>query len=126
MSYCGVVPSEHSSGGPGQAKRGRITKTGNAHLRRVLGESAWHYATTKPRVGKALKKRQESLPSEIVQISWRAQHRLIGRYRRLTARGKPAGKALTAVARELLGFMWDIAVRTEASHQAQAARAAAA
>ncbi|WP_420810756.1 transposase [Haliangium ochraceum] len=44
MSYAGLVPSEHSSGGPGKAKRGGITKTGNAHLRRVLVESSWHDA----------------------------------------------------------------------------------
>jgi transposase len=57
MSYCGVVPSEYSSPGPGNAKRGGITKAGNAHLRRVLLESSWHYARL-PRVSMALRKRQ--------------------------------------------------------------------
>lgn len=116
MSYCGLVPSEHSSGGPGQASRGRITKTGNAHLRRVLLEAAWHYARS-PRVSLALRKRQANACPETRAISWRAQHRLNRRYHRLVARGKAPGKAATAVARELLGFIWDIAVRTEEGHQ---------
>lgn len=116
MAYCGLVPSEHSTGGPGKARRGKITKTGNAHLRRVLVESAWHYQVRPRRAGK-LKKRQEQVGQEIRELSWKAQHRLHRRYTRLTLRGKPAGKAVTAVARELLGFIWDIGVRTEQAHR---------
>ncbi len=116
MGYCGLVPSEYSTGGPGKARRGKITKTGNAHLRRVLIESGWHYKMRPRRTGK-LKKRQEHIGQEIREISWKAQHRLYKRYARLTLQGKPAGKAVTAVARELLGFIWDIAVRTERAYR---------
>jgi len=115
MSYCGVVPSEHSSGGPGKARRGRITKAGNAHLRRVLIESAHHYSRG-PRISKGLAHRQRELAPEYRDISWRAQHRLHQRYRRLIAREKPSGKVIVAVARELLGFIWDVAVRAEYAH----------
>lgn len=117
MAYCGVVPREHSSGGPGKARRGAITKAGNAHVRRVLGEAAWHYATAKPRVSSKLKRRQQGVSPEVKAISDRAQHRLCRRYWALTARGKPAPTAVTAVARELLGFVWAIGVEVERQHR---------
>src|SRR5262249_17672611 len=104
MAYAGAVPREHSTGGPGQARRGSISKTGNAHVRRLVGEAAWAYRHP-PNMYRSLKKRQESLPTAICEIAWKAQHRLHRRYHRLTQR-MPAPKAVTAVSRELLGFIW--------------------
>lgn len=110
MGYSGAVPSEHSSGE--SRRRGAITKTGNAHLRRVLGEAAWAYQR-RPSLFSALKKRQEGLSEEVKEIAWKAQHRLHGRFSRLKLRGKPHQKVVTAVARELLGFIWAIGVAVE-------------
>lgn len=112
MSYAGVVPSEHSSGGPGKSNRGSITKTGNSHLRRILIECGWAYRH-RPGVKGRLKKRQEGQSEEIKAISYKAQHRLNERYRRMVASGKPSPKVITAVARELLGFIWDIGITSE-------------
>ena len=102
MAYVGLVPSESSSGGKQQ--RGSITKTGNSLLRHVLGEAA-HHARHAPRVASTLKRRQVDLPREIVELAWRAQLRLHARYRHLSLR-IGARKALTAIARELAGFIW--------------------
>jgi transposase len=85
MGYSGMVPSENSSGG--RTLRGRITKTGNAHLRRIAGEAAWSYRM-RPCVGPALRKRQEGVAEEIKEVAWKAQHRLHNRYMRLGAAGK--------------------------------------
>jgi transposase len=112
MGYSGTVSSEWSTGGPGKHRRGGITRTGNCHLRRLVGESAWSYRF-QPSLSYALAKRQEGQRAEVVEISWRAQVRLCGRYRRLAARGKEKQKVVTAVARELLGFMWAIGVEVE-------------
>ena len=112
MGYSGLVPSEYSTGGPGKHRRGPITKTGNAHIRRLLVESAWSYRY-RPALTYVLKKRQEGQRAEVVERAWQAQLRLCGRYRRLVGRGKPAQKVVTAVARELLGFMWSIGVEVE-------------
>jgi transposase len=103
MADVGLVPSEHSSG----AKRahGGITKTGNAHLRRVLVEAAWHYRHG-PYVGSRLQARQAGQPAAIVAHAWTAQQRLHHRYRRLTGRGKRSSVVITAVARELAAFTW--------------------
>lgn len=103
MAYTGLVPSEHSSGA--KQARGAITKTGNAHLRRVLVESAWHYRHH-PFVGKALRHRQRGAPSDAIDRAWHAQQRLYRRYCRLAARGKPKQHIVTAIARELSGFLW--------------------
>jgi len=119
MGYSGTVPSEHSTGGPGKANRGGITKTGNAHLRRVLMEAAWNYRF-RPAVQGKLRARQKDLSEEIKAIAWKAQHRLHQRYRHLTARGKPPQQVVTAVGRELLGFIWAIGVQTETLTQQQA------
>ena len=105
MAYTGLVPSEYSSGA--KQTRGRITKTGNAHLRRVLVESAWHYRHH-PFLGAALRHRQHGAPAAVIEHAWRAQHRLHRRYRRLAARGKPKQHIVTAVARELTGFLWAV------------------
>jgi transposase len=102
MAYVGVVPSESSSGGKQQ--RGRITKTGNTLLRHILGEAA-HHARHAPRISGTLRRRQTDLPREIVELAWRAQLRLHTRYRHLSLRIGTL-KALTAIARELAGFIW--------------------
>lgn len=116
MGYCGIVPSEHSTGG--KARRGAITKTGNAHLRRVVVEAAWSYRH-RPSIGFTLRKRQEGQSEEVKEIAWKAQHRLHGRYRKLHARGKPQQHVVTAVGRELLGFIWAIGVKVEQRLQAK-------
>jgi transposase len=109
MAYTGLVPSEHSSGA--SVQRGHITHTGNALLRHVLGEAA-HHARHVPRVEGSLKQRQAGIPQDIVDLSWKAQKRLHFRYRHLSARlGRP--KALTAVAREMAGFVWEMGQRME-------------
>ncbi len=110
MSYLGLVPSEHSSGE--QTKRGSITKTGNGHVRRVLVEAAWAYRLP-ARVSTALHLRQEGMPQNICAISWKAQLRLCNRYKRLLAKGKANQLIITAIARELCGFMWAIANEVE-------------
>lgn len=114
MSYCGVVSSEHSSGQ--RIQRGGITKTGNAHLRRVIVEAAWAYQH-KPWIGGWLAKRQQGLDEETKAIAWKAQWRLCTRYKKLAAKGKNKPQIVTAIGRELLGFIWAIAVRTEAKFQ---------
>ena len=103
MGFVGLVPSEHSSGT--KHARGAITKTGNAHIRRVLVESAWHYRHH-PFLGRSLQHRQRGALASVIQHAWSAQHRLHRRYRRLAARGKPKQLIVTAVARELTGFLW--------------------
>lgn len=103
MAYVGLIPSEHSSGA--MRARGAITKTGNAHIRRVLVEAAWHYRHH-PFIGKQLRRRQQAAPEPAKQHAWRAQLRLYRRYQRLAARGKPKQHVVTAVARELTGFVW--------------------
>jgi len=105
MGYLGLVSSETSSGE--RTRRGPITKTGNGHARRALIEAAWSYRFP-PRQGRDLRRRSAGLSPEILAIAWKAQHRLHLRYRRLLARGKCPGKAITAIARELCGFVWAI------------------
>ena len=119
MGYSGLVSSEHSSGN--RIQRGGITKTGNAHLRRVIVEAAWAYQH-KPWIGGWLAKRQQGLDEETKAIAWKAQWRLCTRYKKLAAKGKNKPQIVTAIGRELLGFIWAIAVRTEArSNQGKAA-----
>jgi len=103
MSYLGLIPSEHSSGG--HTQRGGITKTGNGHARRVLIECAWHYRHC-AKVSRALHQRREGQPARVIAIADRAHRRLSGRYRRMTARGKEHNKVVVAIARELVGFLW--------------------
>jgi transposase len=114
MGYSGMVSSEHSTGS--SVHRGAITKTGNAHLRRIVGEAAWAYQH-RPAMSPLLKKRQEGLSEAVKEIAWKAQHRLCSRYRRLTAKGKVRQKVATAVGRELLGFIWAIGIQVEREHQ---------
>ena len=118
MAYSGTVPREFSSGA--RVRRTGITKTGNAHLRFVLGEAAWAYRY-KPAVKAHLRVRQQGLDPEITAIALKAQERLHRKYWRLIGRGKPSGVAATAVARELLGFMWAIACSVEGQRRRVAA-----
>lgn len=115
MGYSGLVSREYSSGN--RVQRGGITKTGNAHLRRVTIESAWAYQY-RPWVGGYLLKRQQGLDQDILDLAWKAQWRLHTRYKKLAAAGKKKPQIVTAIGRELLGFMWAIAVRTEAKFTA--------
>ena len=110
MGYSGAVSSEYSSGT--QTWRGGITKTGNAHLRRIVVEAAWAYRH-RPSIGPELAMRQKGASPEVKEIAWKAQHRLHSRYRKLLAKGKTKQKVMTALARELLGFVWDIGVTVE-------------
>lgn len=105
MAYVGLVPSQYSSGP--HTRHGRITKTGNAHVRRVLTESAWAYRRS-ARIGPPLEIRLQRVPKSVRDIAWKAQLRLCGRFRRLLGRGKEKQKIVTAVARELCGFVWAI------------------
>jgi transposase len=120
MGYSGAVPSEDSTGK--RIRRAGITKTGNAHLRRVVMEAAWAYRY-RPAVGPALRKRQASLSPHVTAIAWKAQHRLHARYRHLAASGKCHPQTVTAIGRELLGFIWAIGVYVEGTwrHPASAA-----
>lgn len=108
FSYAGMVPSEHSSGGERGRRQGRITKTGNAHLRRVLCEAAWQYRHP-PRRSVTLKKRRAGKDPVAIQIAETAHKRLHHRYWQLVQAKKPAPQAAIAVGRELLGFMWALA-----------------
>jgi transposase len=118
MGYSGVVPREYSSGA--RTHRGSITKTGNAHVRRILGEAAWAYRHGPSCTG-VLKRRQAGQPPAVRAVAWAAQHRLCARYRALQARGKPQPQIIIAIARELLGFLWAIGTQVEQAHQAVAA-----
>jgi transposase len=120
MGYSGLVPSEFSSGKT--IRRGRITKTGNAHLRRVIVESAWSYRY-RPWIGGELRRRQRQVPDDIKEIAWKAQHRLYSRYKKLTAGGKNKPHVVTAIGRELLGFIWAIGIKTETRQRTNAAAA---
>jgi transposase len=112
MGYSGAVPTEDSSGQ--RTRRGSITKTGNAHLRRIVVEAAWSYRY-RPAIGPRLRKRQEAVPEPVKEIAWKAQVRLHKRYMKLAATGKDQRKIITAVGRELLGFIWAIGIKTEAA-----------
>jgi transposase len=113
MGYSGAVSREHSSGE--RIRRGSISKTGNAHLRRIVIEAAWAYRH-RPGLGAALLARQRDQSEDIKAIAWKAQHRLNTRYTKLLAKGKAKQQVVTAVGRELLGFIWAIGVAAERSH----------
>ena len=114
MSYAGLVPCENSSGL--RSRRGSITKTGNDHVRRIIVEAAWHYRW-RPNIGSTLRKRHEGLSEDIKAISWKAQKRLNSKFRKLLARGKLKQTAVIAVSRELLGFIWSLAMQVKAESE---------
>jgi transposase len=103
MAYLGLVPGEDSTGE--KHRRGRITGTGNALVRRLLVETAWHYQH-RPSVGVALTRRRKGQPGRVIAIADKAQQRLCRRFRKLAAEHKPAPKIAVAIARELAGFVW--------------------
>jgi len=106
MSFLGLVPSEASTGE--SRVQGKITRTGNGHVRRILIESAWAYRYP-ARMSRDLVVRNQGLPQPIQAIAWKAQSRLCHRYRRFTMRGVHQNKTCVAIARELTAFIWDIA-----------------
>lgn len=116
MAWLGLVPAEHSSGT--RTRRGELTRTGNAAARAMLIES-WQYRYP-AREGRALRERNARLPDHIRTIAWKAQTRLCAKFRRLARTGKHAAKIVAAVARELAGFIWDIARHTSAPVPRQA------
>jgi transposase len=120
MGYSGIVSREHSSGE--RTRRGGISKAGSAHLRRIVIEAAWAYRH-RPGLGATLLARQRDLSEDIKAMAWKAQHRLHARYAKLLARGKAKQQVVTAVGRELLGFIWAIGVAAEVA-QSQAPRRA--
>ena len=106
MAHLGLVPSEHSSGS--SQKRGGITKTGNGHVRRVLTESSWSYRLPARKTAH-LQRKAEKTSDQVQAIAWKAQKRLCKRYWYLIHKGKLPVQTCTAVARELVGFIWAIA-----------------
>jgi transposase len=103
MSYLGLTPSEQSSGS--KQHKGGICKTGNGRVRRLLTEAGWHYRHPY-KVGKTLRRRRRTLPEWAIALADHAGHRLSRRYYRLVQKGKLPCQAVTAVARELAGFIW--------------------
>jgi transposase len=105
MAYFGLVPSEHSSGGT--IRRGAITKTGDHEVRRVLVQAAWAYRFP-PRVSRNKVDAYAGAGEAVRAVAWKAQQRLNGRYRKLLLRGKSVQVAITAIARELVAFIWEM------------------
>jgi len=105
-AFVGLIPSEYSSGA--SRRQGGITKAGNGRARRALIEGAWAYRHP-AKVSQHIQKRIDALPKPIQDLGWKAQVRLCKRYRRLVARGKHPNVVVTAIARELIAFMWAIA-----------------
>lgn len=110
MGYSGAVSSEHSSGG--KIRRGAITKTGNAHLRRVIVEAAWSQRY-KAVLSPAMRRRQQGVSAEVQELASKARQRLHHRYLHLLGKGKTKQEVVTAVGREMLGFIWAIGVSVE-------------
>ena len=121
MGYAGMVSREHSSGE--RIRRGAISKAGNAHLRRIVTEAAWSYRH-RPNIGTTLAARQRGTSQAVKATAWRAQHRLHARYRALLAHGKTKQKVITAVGRELLGFIWAIGCELESTQKQEVRRVA--
>jgi transposase len=105
MSYVGLVPSEQSTGK--RRRQGAITRCGNGHLRRIMVEAAWHYRHL-PLLSKELRRRNKGLAPGVQRIAWEAQKRLNQRLYHLLHAGKCVQKAITALARELAGFIWAV------------------
>jgi transposase len=105
MSYVGLVPSEDSTGK--RRRQGAITRCGNSHLRRILVEAAWHYRHS-PLMSKELRRRNQGVAKRVRRIAWETQKRLNKRLYHLLHAGKSIQKAITALARELAGFVWAV------------------
>ena len=106
MAYLGLVPSEHSSGE--KRRVGSITKAGNSRLRKLLIESSWHYRHYQP--SKRLMMRRKGQQTEVIAYADKAGKRLNRKYVKLMHNGKMSQKVVTAVARELSGFIWGMMV----------------
>ena len=118
MAFLGLVPSEHSSGN--STRRGGITKTGNGHVRRVLVESSWCYRFPARKTAE-LQRHAEKTSEAVQAIAWKAQKRLCGRYQHLLNRGKLKVQICTAIARELVGFIWAIACEVSGKQEVSVA-----
>lgn len=105
MAYLGLVPSERSTGD--NVKRGGITKAGNRRARRILVEASWSYRYP-PRIGRDKQAKVDAAPEPVRAIAWKAQTRLSSRFRMLSKKGKRPTIVVTAIARELCGFIWAI------------------
>jgi transposase len=123
MAYLGLVPSESSSGP--KRRTGAITKTGDVHARTLLVEAAHSYRLA-ARIARNKLAAVEAVPDAVRAVAWKAQTRLCRRYRQMMARGKPKPVIVTAIARELAGFVWSIACITSDPPTAGAAMAATA
>lgn len=110
VGFLGLAPSEYSSGL--RRRQGAITKTGNGHVRRVLTEAAWAYRFPARKTAH-LRRKAANVPDRVQAIAWAAQRRLCGRYVKLYQRGKAKNKVVTAIARELVGFIWAIACEVQ-------------
>lgn len=113
MAFLGMVPAEFSSGE--RRTRGSITKTGNSHLRRLLVEAAWHYRHPFSSRSPRLIARRAGQPAHVIAHAERATIRLHGKFRALALRNKPHHKIVTAVGRELAGFIWSFMIGAEAA-----------
>lgn len=102
-AYLGLVPTLYASGE--SSRRGKITKAGNGHIRRILVQACWHYCR-RPGTGAKVRARRKGQPERVITIAEQADRRLTGRFQRLKARGKHANKVVIAIARELVGFLW--------------------
>lgn len=109
MAYLGLVPSENSSGP--RRRTGAITKTGDVHARTLLIEAAHSYRLP-ARIARNKRAAIDAVPDAVRAVAWKAQTRLCRRYRQMMARGKPKQLIVTAIARELAGFVWSIACIT--------------
>ena len=112
MAYLGLVPSEHSSGD--RRRLGGITKAGNTRVRHILVQSAWHYRK-RPAVGAPLRRRQRGQDPDVIRHAWKCQHRLYTLFHRLAVK-KPKQVAVTAVAREMVGFLWAVLHDIDVTH----------
>ncbi len=111
MAFIGLVPSENSTGD--RRRPGAITKMGNGLVRRLLVQTAWHYHH-EPRLSAPLRRRRAGQSVAVLTIADHAEQRLCRRYRRLCARLKPKPLVITAIARELVGFVWAVLQLPEA------------
>lgn len=118
MGYLGLVPCVYSSGA--HRRTGGVTQAGNRHARQVLVESAWCYRFP-ARQTAYMNRKAEEASAYAQATSWKAQKRLCGRYRKLMKAGKNQKVVCVAIARELVGFVWDIVCheKSRIGHRAQ-------
>lgn len=119
MAFVGMVPSEHSTGGPDKKRRGSVTKAGNSRLRRLFVEAAWNY-TKSNKAGYRVRTRREGQPGWAIDVASNAQTRLTKRYWTLVGKGKSPNVAVMAIARELVGFIWVVLAKHAQSQQQEA------